>query len=266
MAKAPKTTNSKTTKKPSDNSQPELAKRNPLMLPILIGAVIIGVVLGMTFNTGGNQNISNADFDAKVEAYIQQNAGVVIDALNTYVQEQAEAEQRQSINLVKANDGNTILGNPNGDVTIYEFSDYNCGYCKRAFNDLMSAVEEDGNIRVVVKEFPILSETSMIAAQLSMAAAEIGRFEDFHTSLMQWQGRLDDAAFTQIANNLEIDMAELAAIIAKGDIDEAIAETQSIARSMQITGTPGFIIGDQIIPGYIPKDQILSLVRQARES
>ena len=261
MAKA-----TKPTKASSDIKKPEPGKRNPILLPIMIGAVMIGVVLGMTFNNGGILNINHDDFDVKVEAYIQENAGVVIDALNDHVRRQIEAEQQQSINLIKANDSKTILGNPDGDVTIYEFSDYNCGYCKRAFNEVMSVIEDDGNIRLVIKEFPILSESSMIAAQLSMAAAEIGRFEDFHTGLMEWQGQLNESAFTQIAANIDIDMTELASIIAKGEIDVTIAETQSLARQMKINGTPGFIIGNEIIPSYISRDQILELVRKARKS
>ena len=277
MAKAPSKKSAPKAKKARAKSAPtttpaaapatpaEAKSKNTMLLPMMLGAILIGVVLGMTFNSGSS-SMSDREFEAKVEAYIEANAGAVIDMLNNHVRQQADADRAQAINLVKANDGDTVLGNPDGDITIYEFSDYNCGYCKRAFNDVMAALEEDGNIRLVIKEFPILSESSTIAAQLSMAAAELGQFEEFHTALMNWSGPLNDDAFTQITDELGMDLTALGQIIAKGEIDATIAETQELARSINITGTPGFIIGNEIVPGYIPKDQILELVRKARES
>ena len=246
---------------PSVNPSPS---RNPMMIALLLGAVLIGIVLGMIFSSTNNAGMADADFDAKVSRYIESNAGTVIAALNNHMKEQADVERQQALNLVKGNDGKTVLGNPDGDVTIYEFSDYNCGYCKRAFPEVMAALEEDGNIRLVIKEFPILSETSLMAAQISMAAAELGQFEEMHTALMNWRGALDKAALEQIVREQGLDLNELAIIINKGEIDAALATTKSIAQQIQITGTPGFVIGNQIAPGYIPKEQILDLVRMAR--
>ena len=231
---------------------------------LIIAAAILGIGLGVMLKSTLAPN--HAQLDAKIETYIQENPEIIISALNQYMSQQADAERQQAINLVSANDGKTIIGNPNGDVTIYEFSDYNCGYCKRAFADVMAAVNEDGNIRLVIKEFPILAESSVTAAQLSMAAAEIGRFEEFHTALMTWQGGLNDDSFEKIANDLNIDINTLNQIIAKGDIDQAIRETQTIAAQIGFSGTPSFIIGNQIAPGYISKDDILELVQQARQS
>lgn len=248
----------KTPKNMKKFSNPFPANYLPIILPVMLGAVLIGVVLGIIF--------ANANFEAKVEKYISENAGIVIDALNDHARKQALAEKQQSLNLVRAHDDKTVLGNPDGDVTIYEFSDYNCGYCKRAFNDIINALEEDGNIRLVIKEFPILAESSKTAAQLSMAAAELGYFEEFHTALMQWKGRLNEQAFVQIVSDLGLDMNQLATIIAEGEIDQTIAQTQALAYQLEINGTPGFVIGDTIVPGYITKGQLLELVQQARES
>jgi protein-disulfide isomerase len=239
------------------------SRRNPILIPLLLGGVLIGVVLGVTFG-GTFSPMNKGRFDARVEAYIEENPVVVLNALNNYVRRQDAAAREQVINLVAANDGKTVMGNPDGDVTIYEFSDYNCGYCKRVFSDVKAAIEEDGNIRLVIKEFPILAESSLVAARLSMAAAELGLFEEFHTALMTWQGSLNEEAFSQIAGKVGVDLNALAEIIAKGDIDDVIEENQALARQIQITGTPGFVIGNRIAPGYIPKDQILELVRDAR--
>jgi protein-disulfide isomerase len=234
--------------------------------PVLIlGAVLAGIVLGMVAQSGVSLLSGGDHIDARVKAYIQKNPEVVIDAVNTYVRRQAEAERLEAVNLVSGDDGKTVLGNPDGDVTIYEFSDYNCGYCKRVFSQVMAAVEEDGNTRLVIKEFPILAESSLTAAQLSMAAAELGRFEEFHTALMSWQGPLDDEAFGRIISQLDIDREALDAVIARGDIDAAIRTNQNIARQLQLTGTPGFVIGERIAPGYMEKDQILDLIGEARD-
>jgi protein-disulfide isomerase len=264
MAKtAPETTKSTAVKKTPAENTPAETRRNRVFIPLLLGGVLVGAVLGMIFS-GGFSPVNNGSFNARVEAYIQENPDVVINALNAYVQRQDASAKQQAINLVSANDGKTVMGNPDGDVTIYEFSDYNCGYCKRVFSDVKAAIEEDGNIRLVIKEFPILAESSLVAARLSMAAAELGLFEEFHTALMTWQGALNEKAFSQIATDVGVDLNALAEIVAKGDIDDTIEENLALARQIQITGTPGFVIGNRIAPGYIPKDQILELVRDAR--
>ena len=275
MAKAPskkasaKKAATKSKKAPIPTATPSPApaqqsSKTPMLIPMMLGAILIGIVLGMTFNSGST-SMTDDQFNAKVDAYIKANAGGVIEALNNHIRDQANAEKQQALNLVKANDGKTIFGNPDGDVTIYKFSDYNCGYCKRAFNEVMNVINEDGNIRVVIKEFPILSPSSTTAAQLSMAAAELGRYEEFHVALMRYQGPLGDEAFTQIIEELGMDMTKMGQIIAEGKIDSIISENQEMAQTLQVTGTPAFIIGDQIIPGYIPKEQILELVNTARK-
>ena len=275
MAKAPskkasaKKAATKAKKAPASTAAPspapaQSASKTPMLIPMMLGAILIGVVLGMTFNSGST-SMTDDQFNAKVDAYMKANAGGVIETLNNHIRDQANAEKQQAINLVKANDGKTTFGNPDGDVTIYKFSDYNCGYCKRAFNDVMGALEEDGNIRVVIKEFPILSASSTTAAQLSMAAAELGRYEEFHVALMRYQGPLGDEAFTQIIDELGMDMTKMGQIIAEGKIDATINENREMAQTLKVSGTPAFIIGNEIIPGYIPKEQILELVNTARK-
>lgn len=214
--------------------------------------------------TGGGSN--RADMEAAVKSYIEQNPGYVLDVLTNHNQQLAEDARMQAVNLVKSNDGRTVLGNPDGDVTIYEFADYNCGYCKRAFVDLMNLVQEDGNIRVVIKEFPILSEGSMVAARFALAAAELGKFEEMHLALMNWPGRIDASAVDQVLAQTGIDAAALQAIIDKGEVDQIIAENRQLANAINATGTPAFVIGDQIIPGAIQKEQMQQLVKEARAS
>ena len=165
----------KATPKPVTPPAPENSpKKSPAFLPMMLAGVLIaGVAIGMV-STNQN-NTATGNVDSQIEAYIRANPGLILEVVTQYNMERAEQERRQAVNLVKLDDGKTILGNPNGDITIYEFSDYNCGYCKRAFNDVQNLIASDDNIRVVIKEFPILSETSKQAAEISMAAAELGK-------------------------------------------------------------------------------------------
>ena len=239
------------------------AKKSPALLPIMLaGALIAGITIGMV-STNQN-NTATGDVDSQIEAYIRANPGLILEVVRKYSTERAEQERQQAVNLVKLDDGKTILGNPDGDITIYEFSDYNCGYCKRAFNDVQDLISSDGNIRVVIKEFPILSETSKQAAEISMAAAELGKFEEIHTALMTWQGRLDDSVFDQIIGDAGLNRDEINAIIAKGEIEEKLNSIRQAAQAIQVSGTPGFVIGNAIIPGAISSQEMAQIVADER--
>ena len=247
-------------------------KQSPVLIAGLIagaligGALIVGLGLG-TMNTNQSSSSSGAvsgDMDGQIEAYIRANPGLIMDVLTTYNRDLANQERQQGINLVKLDDGNTVLGNPDGDITIYEFSDYNCGYCKRAFNNVKNLIAADDNIRVVIKEFPILSETSKQAAEISMAAAELGKFDEVHSALMTWQGRLDDNAFNQILADNNLDRDAINAIIAKGEIEAKLSANRNAAQAIKVSGTPAFVIGNTIVPGAISSEEMAQIVAQER--
>ncbi len=233
----------------------------------LILMVGVGLGYGLGYGSGGKLSQTDAvEINKMIRTYIADNPGFVLEVLTNYNQQQRDAARQQALNLVKVNDGKTIIGNPDGDVTIYEFSDYNCGYCKRVFADLMDLVREDGNIRLVIKEFPILAESSTQAAQISMAAAELGRFEEIHTALMQWTGRIDASAFSRILADAGINPQEIQAEIAKGEINAIIAQTRATAEALDIGGTPAFVIGDEIAPGAISRSEMAAMVARARNN
>ncbi len=269
---APKKATKATAKKTKAKSAPKAdvapqvqntPKKSPALLPIMLAGVLIaGIAIGMV-STNQN-NTATGDVDSQIEAYIRANPGLILEVVTQYNMERAEQERQQAVNLVKLDDGKTILGNPNGDITIYEFSDYNCGYCKRAFNDVQDLIASDGNIKVVIKEFPILSETSKQAAEISMAAAELGKFEEVHTALMTWQGRLDDSVFDQVIRDAGLNRDDINAIIAKGEIEEKLASIRQTAQAIQVSGTPGFVIGNIIIPGAISSQEMAQIVAEER--
>ena len=227
-------------------------------------SALVGGAAGYAVSHRADRAAGGADVEAVVQRFIAENPQFILDTVNRHARDLAAAERRQAINLLKANDGLTVMGNPDGDVTVYEFSDYNCGYCKRVFADLMGLIEDDGNVRLVVKEYPILSEDSVTAAKYALAAAEMGKFEAFHQAAMAWPGRVDGTALRLILADLDIDEGALRDLLAGGRADAVIAENKGVAGQLRLTGTPAFVIGDAIVPGAIGRADLEGLVEQAR--
>jgi protein-disulfide isomerase len=145
--------------------------------------------------------------------------------------------------------GSPIVGNANGDVPVIEFFDYNCGYCKKAFSDIAKLVDKDKKVRVIMKEFPILSKGSEEAAKVALAAKMQGKYWEFHRALLQSQGQANEASALKVAEKLGLDMARLKKDMASAEIKKEIDDTRKLATKMGIQGTPHFIVGDRIVPG-----------------
>ncbi|NQW10214.1 MAG: DsbA family protein [Alphaproteobacteria bacterium] len=184
-----------------------------------------------------------------------------------------QAEQQQAIREAMAaqraalerDPGDPTIGNPDGDVTIVEFFDYQCGYCKSVMEPLMELVAKDGNIRLVLKEFPILGPASQVAARASLAAAKQGKYDVFHLDLMRLRGRLTEGAIYQVAREAGLDLDILKADMASPAIQAQIQKTYQLAQALQIQGTPAFTIGERLIPGAISQEQMVELVAKVRQ-
>lgn len=142
-----------------------------------------------------------------------------------------------------------IAGNPRGDVTVVEFFDYNCGYCKRGLGDLVKLVESDKNVKVVFRELPILSKGSDEAARVALAARKQGKYWEFHRALLDFKGQANEASALKIAEKLGLDIAKLKADMASEEIKAEIAKVRDIAQKLGINGTPHFLVGDRSIAG-----------------
>ena len=145
--------------------------------------------------------------------------------------------------------GSPIVGNANGDVPVIEFFDYNCGYCKKAFLDIAKLVDKDKKVRVIMKEFPILSKGSEEAAKVALAAKMQGKYWEFHRALLQSQGQANEATSLKVAEKLGLDMARIKKDMASPEVQKEIDATRELATKMGIQGTPHFIVGDRIVPG-----------------
>lgn len=212
--------------------------------------------------------------EAVIKDYLMANPEVIIEALEAYEQKQrlAQAEQRKkalaSMREVIENSPTTpVYGNPDGDVTIVEFFDYSCGYCKRVFPEVVDLVENDGKIRYVLKELPILSEVSNFAARAALGVWNLApeKYFEFHTVMMEMRGGLTEAKVLKAATEAGIDQDKLEAEMKSQEVATELGVTRHMAQLLGITGTPAFIIGDGIFPGALPRERLERIVAQARE-
>ena len=171
-------------------------------------------------------------------------------------------------NAIQNSDYNIVMGNPNGDVTLVEFFDYNCGYCKRALENVLTLIEEDPNLRVVMKEFPILSQGSAEAAQVAIAvnmqAPE--KSGECHGRLMTSTGSIGRVQATELAREMGFDMDQLQRDLGSDYVAKSVEEVYAIARDLGLNGTPSFIVGDHLVPGYVDADAMRELIANARGS
>jgi len=151
-------------------------------------------------------------------------------------------------------------------VTIVEFFDYQCPYCKRVFPAVQTLLKTDGNIRYVFKEFPILGPQSVVAARAALAAWKLDRdrYVPFHTALMQSRGRLSERKILDVAAEIGLDVERLRAAMADPGIDKVLARNAELARALDINGTPAFVIGEKVVPGAVDLETLTALVSQAR--
>lgn len=207
-----------------------------------------------------------------VRDYLIENPEVIVEAIEALRAQQREEELRTSQAAVADNaealyedPDAPVLGNPDGDVTIVEFFDYRCGYCKRVFPTLMEVVESDGNVRLVMKEWPILGPESDFAARAALAAQEQGKYADFHVKLMGAKGELSEDAVMTIARSAGLDTEQLRADMADPGIEAALRRTFTLAEKLGIRGTPAFVIGGELVPGAVGADRMRALIEAKRQ-
>jgi protein-disulfide isomerase len=157
-----------------------------------------------------------------------------------------------------------VAGNPKGDITVVEFFDYNCGYCKRGFPDLAKLIEKDSRVRVVLKELPILSKGSEEASRVALAAKKQGKYWELHRALLEAKGQANEASALKLAEKLGLDVAKLKKDMDAPDVKAEIGSVRELANKMGINGTPHFLVGDRGIAGA-PEDLYEQLAKNVAE-
>ena len=204
---------------------------------------------------------------------IRENPGIVMEAVQILEDRQraAQADVAQSAPEQNRdrlfNDPNApVLGNPEGDVTMVEFFDYNCPYCRRASPNVEALLQSDANVRLVYREWPILGEGSVFAARAALAAREQGKYERFHRAMMGMNGRAEEASVMRIAREVGLDTEQLRRDMEGSSVQEHIDTSMRLAQAMGFNGTPSFVIGDEVAPGLLSTEQMTTLVEAARDA
>jgi protein-disulfide isomerase len=236
-------------------------------------------MLAAPVNATDFETLSDADrkiFREEVRAYLLENPEVLLEAMqvlrdrDAQQESQADAKLLESLNDEILNDGVSFVGgNLDGDVTIVEFLDYRCGYCRKAHADMAALLKQDGNIRWVVKEFPILGPDSDLSAKLAVATLQhYGEesYERLHNVLMEFKGPVNEKTLPVIAKEAEIDLAPIQELVNSDAVVQHIARIHELGRKMSITGTPAFVIKDMVLRGYLPLADMQNIVAQARSN
>ena len=207
-----------------------------------------------------------------VRAYILKNPEIIrdaVEALQAKEQQSAAERRQQAMAQLKdelLSDPNApVLGNPTGDVTVVEFFDYRCPYCKRSDPIVRQLVKEDGRIRRVMKEFPILGPESVFASRAALAAHAQDKSQPLHRALMGAKGALDSETVLKLAKEAGLDMERLKRDMHAPAIDQALKRNRDLAGMLEITGTPAFIIGGEFVPGAAELDTFKAIVARARK-
>jgi protein-disulfide isomerase len=215
-----------------------------------------------------------AALHAEIRAYLLEHPELLLEVIQKLEQQQQAEMAANDEALVAANaaaifdDGfSHVAGNPEGGLTVVEFLDYQCGYCRRAHPEIADLVATDGDIRLIVKEMPILGPGSELAARAALAtliAEGPAAYVTLHDRLMRLEGQVDDARLDALLTELGHDPATIRDGMDEPEVDRRLAETRALAETLAISGTPTFVIGDRMLRGYLPPEAMQSLVAEAR--
>jgi protein-disulfide isomerase len=213
--------------------------------------------------------------EENIRDYLLSHPSIIIEVLDILRAERdVSAAQRVSETLAEQQEAifydpsSPVGGNPHGDVTIVEFFDYFCGYCKRVMPDLIQAMDDDPGIRFVYKEYPILGPDSVVASRIALAAHRQApeKYADLHGAMMSSRPRMNEANALSLAGEFGYDVERLRADMNSPEIERILAHNNALAEQLGINGTPGFVIGDQVIHGAIDMETLLDLIAEARQS
>lgn len=253
---------------------------NRSVLLLLAGAfVMVAAVFGALHFAGGISSddapavaMNKSDVEKIVHAYLLEHPEVIIEAVNGLQDKDSgqrlarlrDKAKAQSVALFKE-PSPIVAGNPNGDVTIVEFFDYRCPYCKKVKKTVAELLKQDGNIRLVLKEFPILSSESEFAAKAAIGSIAQGKYWDFHLALMGAEDHSEAGVFA-LAKAAGIDIARLKTDMANPQVAKRLKETEALARTLGIDSTPTFFVGDEPLIGAQTTDELKAAVAAARKA
>jgi protein-disulfide isomerase len=243
-----------------------------LLLPALFALVFCAMPAASAQSISDGQR---GEIETIVRNYLIAHPEVLEEAMAELNKRQAaadaekhEASVAQNSDTIFNSPRGVVLGNRDGDVTFVEFFDYNCGYCKRAMTDMLDLMKSDPKLKVVLKEFPVLSQGSVEAAQVAVAVrmqdAGGKKYLDFHQKLLGGRGQADKARAIAAAKEAGLDIARLEKDLASPEVRATIEENFKLAESMGMNGTPSYVIGKQVVIGAVGFDSLKEKIGVAR--
>jgi protein-disulfide isomerase len=239
----------------------------------LLGALILApaaMAQSAVFNEQQKQAIGEI-----VKDYLIKNPEVLTEVIAELEKRQAEAQQASQASAVKETQQSLlnashsyVVGNPSGDITLVEFFDYNCGYCKKALADVQTLMKSDPKLRVVLKDFPVLGPDSVEASRVALAVKnqlQGQKLLDYHVKVMDSRGRVNAERAVAVAREMGVDVARLQKDMEGAEVRNALQENMALGDRLSLTGTPAFVIGETVIPGAVgidPLKQVIANVRQ----
>lgn len=207
---------------------------------------------------------------SEIRQYLLENPEILLEVIDLLEERKRSQQVQDDISLVSTNadllfnDGFSYsVGNPDAALTIVEFVDYQCGYCKRAHPEIHALIEERDDIRLIVKEFPILGPASETGARAGLAVLlDYGPevYAQFNDTMMTHSGQLNDKIVDQIALNSGVDIEKMHATMAGEEVANQVRTNLALAREMRVSGTPTFVIGEKVLRGYLPLEDMRQLV------
>lgn len=249
------------------------------MTRLTLPALALGLALPLALPAQALDIESMSDVErgflrAEIRAFLLENPEVIMEAVAVLERREQAAQEQADIDLVKVNiddlhnDGHSWEGgNPEGDITLVEFIDYRCGYCRRAYDEVEQLIETDGNIRFIVKEFPILGEESELSSRFAIAALQLSGDEAYkaaHDALITFKGQVNDTSLSRIAETLGLNPQAVLEQMQSDEVTEVITENRSLAQRLQISGTPSFVMGERMLRGYLPLEGMMEMADTIR--
>jgi protein-disulfide isomerase len=236
------------------------------LLILLFVALLVGTAHAAEFSKSQRQ-----EMEGIIKDYLLGHPELLQEMSQLLEQKQklVEEEQRKSVltsqaDLIFRNKGDHVAGNPNGTVTMVEFFDYNCGWCKKGFPEVVSLIDADKDLRLVLKEFPIFGEDSEYAARAALASERQGKYWKLHVAMFSHGGKITKAVVDEIATAQGLDMAKLKKDMEDPAIAQTILQNRDLAQALAINGTPAFVIDDKIVPGYLPGPELAAAIGEIR--
>jgi protein-disulfide isomerase len=247
----------------------------PYRMPLAALAVACGLAAALhaqAIRTAEIPSEQRQAIEGIIHDYLLNNPDVLIEALRSAedkVNREADAKATKALSdrarEVYDNPATPVGGNPKGNVTIVEFFDYRCPYCKQVLPALQALLKEDHGLRFVYKEFPVLGPASVTAAHAALAAQRQGKYEAFHTAMMAAKGQIAEDTIYKVAGSVGLDVDRLKQDMAAPEIEQELKANLALAEALNIRGTPGFIIGKKIVPGALDLDALKDMIAEARK-